>query len=159
MEILTGAVYPGEPCYGYMTGPRQLPSIDGGRMVEFVFVIRGDAIAKYVQDFGAYDDWPFYIPPMIVPSDGENTVAQLQDMGERHRHDDKWDRRMREYKEGSTLFQDIIRQEEQRHEIIQNRSTFGPAGNFQRNGWPHEHVVRRWMDERARRTGKRQFSV
>ena len=157
MQILTERVYPDEPAYGYMTGPRMLPGFEGMRMVEFVFVIRGDAIAKYVQEFGAYDDWPFYVPPMIMPSDGENTVAQLQDMGERHRHDDKWDRRMREYREGSTLFADVLRQEQERHEQIHNRSVIGPYQTTERNGYSHENTIRKYKDELARRTKRRRF--
>ena len=161
MRIMADKVHPDEPCWGYFTGPKQMPGYseeENPRMLEQVFVIRGDAIACYEQDFGPADSF-IYVPPMIIPSWGENTVAQLQDMGERHRHDPKWARRIIEYKESSTLFADVIRQEEQRHELIRNRSQFGPAGNFQRDGWSRSTAWRRWADERAKRTGKRQFST
>lgn len=161
MEILTLEVYPDEPCHGYFCGPRMMPGYsyeENPRIVEFVFVVRGDAIAKYVRDFGCADDY-FYIPPLIMPSGGENSVALMQWHGERHRHDDRWARRMREYRESSTLIPDAIRQEQQIHEIIHNRSSFGLAGNYQRDGWPHEHVIRRYKDERARRLGKTRFFV
>ena len=156
MQIITLQVHPDEACYGYFTGPRMMPGYteeENPRMVEFVFVIRGDAIAKYERDFGCADDFP-YVPPMLMPSDGENPVGLMQWHGERHREDPKLARQLIEYKEGSTLFADVIRQEEQRHLLINNHSAFGPGGTFQRNGWSRERVWRNYRDERNRRTGR-----
>ena len=159
MHIITQNVLKDEPCYGLFTGPRMMPGYDKNpRMVEFVFVVRDDAIAKFERDFGAYDDWGFYVPPMMIPSDGENTVAQLMDMGERHRHDQKWDKRMREYKESSTLFSDVIRQEQEQHEFITNRSIFGPSQTTFRNS-PHfsPRTHRNYKDKLAEITKRRKF--
>lgn len=160
LSIIAHEVHPDEECHGYWVGPESRPGLPGQddevRMIEKVFVIRADCIAKYERDLGPADAYQ-YVPPMMIPSFGENTVAQLQDMGERHIHDDRWARRMREYKESSTLYQDIIRQAEQLSAIIKNKSQFGPAGQFQRNGYSHETNWRNWTDERARRTGKRKF--
>ena len=155
MQIITERVHPDEPAWAYFTGPRMMPGYDEAeacRMVEFVFVIRDDAIAKYVRDFGPASTFP-YIPPMFMPSFGEETVACLQWHGERHRNDPKWARRLQEYKEGSTLFADIIRQEEQRHLFIKNLSVFGPAVSVQRNEWSHETSWRNYRDRRAGKTG------
>lgn len=159
MRIMADKVHADEGCWGYFTGPKQMPAYseeDNPRMIEQVFVIRGDAIACYEQDFGPADNF-IYVPPMMIPSWGENTVAQLQDMGERHRHDPRWAKRIQEYRESSTLFADVIRQHEQRSLLIKNQSQFGPAGTFQRNGWSRDTAWRRYRDERARRTGKVQL--
>ena len=159
MKIITEKVHPDEPCHGYFTGPKQMPGYseeENPRMIEQVFVIRGDAIACYEQDFGPADNFP-YVPPMMMPSFGENPVGLMQWHGERHRNDTKWARRMIEYKESSTLFADVIRQEEQRHEAIRNRSSFGPYTVVQRDGYPHEAVLRAWKDERKRRRKKVQL--
>ena len=156
MRIMTDTVHPDEPCWGYYTGPKQVVGYseeENPRMIEQVFVIRGDAIACYERDFGCADDF-MYIPPLIMGfyDDGANPVGLLMEFGERHRHDDRWARRMREYRESSTLFADIVRQEEQKHLIINNRSSLGPYVNVQRNGWSHATSARRWNDERRRRT-------
>lgn len=160
MQIITDKVHPDEPCWGYYVGPQARPGPPGEddqvRMIEWVFVIRGDAIAKYERDLGPADDYP-YVPPLKMPSWGENPVGLMQWHGERHIHDPKWAQMIQEYKAESTLFRDILRQEEQRHELINNRSNFGPAGNFQRNGYSRVTNWRRYRDERARRTGRKQL--
>ena len=160
LSIIAHEVHPDEECYGYFTGPRTMPGFpedEAERMVEFVFVIRGDAIAKYEQDFGPADNF-IYVPPLLMPSYGENPVGLMQWHGERHRNDPKWAKRMQEYKESSTLFQDVIRQQEERSQFIKNRSTFGPHQVTQRNS-PHfsPRTQREWNNERRRRTGKGQF--
>ena len=159
MHIVTDKLHPDEPCWGYFTGPKQMPGYsedDNPRMVEQVFVIRGDAIAKYERDFGPADSY-IYVPPMMIPSWGENPVALLQDLGERHRNDDRWARRIVELKEGSTLFADVIRQEEQRSYLINNRTVVGPYQTTQCNGWSRTRAWRNYRDERNRRTGKVQL--
>lgn len=156
MEIITEIVHPDEPCWGYFTGPRQLAGSNDTRMVEFVFVIRGDAIAKYVQDFGPADDF-IYVPPLLMPSYGENNVGLMQWHGERHRNDEKWAKRMQEYKESSTLFADILRQEEEKRLAVKNQSVFGDYRTVMRNGYSRETTHRNWFEERDRRRGKKRF--
>ena len=159
MHIITTYVLPTEKAEAYFIGPKQMPGFsddDNPRMMEQIFVYRDDTIAKYETDLGPADNWP-YVPPLMMPSFGEETVEALQWHGQRHLADDRWAKRMREYKESSTLFADIIRQEEQRHEIIRNRTSIGPYATVQRNGWAREHAWRRWRDERNRRTGKVQL--
>ena len=159
MKIVADRVFPDEPCWGYFTGPRMMPGYtdeENPRMIEQVFVIRGDAIACYEQDFGHADNYT-YVPPLMMPSYGENSVALMQWHGERHRNDDKWGKRMEEYKATSTLFEDVLRAEEQRHEIIKNRTSLGPHINVQRNDWSHETALRRFNDKRRSRTGRIQL--
>ncbi len=159
MKIITLHVRPNEKVEMYFTGPKSRPQFsddENPRMIEQIFVVRDDTIACYEQDFGPADDYP-YVPPLLMPSFGEMDVAEVQWHGERHRNDDKWAKRMQEYKEGSTLFNDIIEQEAQRLEARRNRSVLGPFVNTQRNEFSRETAERRWNDERRRRTGKVQL--
>lgn len=156
MHIITLYVDPDERAEAYFTGPKSMPGFaedDNPRMIEQVFVYRDDAIAKYERDLGPASDY-LYVPPLFMPSFGEETVASLQWHGERHRNDPKWERRIKEYKESSTLFKDVLRAEEQKILLRQNRSQFGPSGSFQRNGYPREYAVRQFMDRRAAITKK-----
>lgn len=159
MHIVTQFVLPDEKAWAYFTGPKPMPGYpedDNPRMIEQVFVIRDDSIAKWERDFGPADDFP-YVPPMFMPSFGEESVASLQWHGERHRNDPKWAKRIKELKESSTLFADVIRQEEQRSEIIRNLTVVGPHVTIQRNGYSQVRNRRNYRDELARRTGKSKF--
>ena len=133
MHIIAVTVYPDEPCWGLWEGPKN------GRWVQRVFVIRGDAIAKYETDYGPISKWPD-ATEIMYPSFGENSVAQLQEMAERDRHSDKWAKRGRERLAESTLIQDILRQEEALLNVRANRSIIGPAITVQRNDFPRGAV-------------------
>ena len=135
MHIITTFLIPDEPAWAYFTGPKTMPGYsdeENPRMIEQVFVIRGDAIAKYERDLGLADSFG-YVPPMFMPSFGEESAASLQWHGERHRNEDKWSKRIQEYKETSTLFEDVLRGEEQRLKFIRNKTSLGPIVNVQRN--------------------------
>lgn len=156
---MTDRVHPDEECHGYFTGPKLMPGFgeeEAERMIEQVFVIRGDAIACYERDFGPANDF-IYVPPLMMPSFGENPVGLMQEFGERHRNDPRWAKRIIELKQSSTLFADILRQEEQKPAFIHNRSVFGPHQTTQRNAVPKQAVIRAYKDKRALRTGKRVF--
>lgn len=137
MHIVTVDIYPDEECYGLAEGPHMWPSSEGGqqwRWTQKVFVIRGDAIAKWETDIGPVGDYG-RIQPIIIPSFGENTVAQLQDLAVKNRQDTYWDDRSEALLSESTLIEDHLRQLDQHREVIANRSTFGPSGGHQRNGY------------------------
>ena len=149
MHVVTDRIYPDEPCWGLREGPEARPQLDGStqhRWVQKVFVVRGDRKAKFETDFGPASDFPD-ATPVIYPSWGENTVAQLQELAERDRHSDKWAKRRRELQVGSTLIADILRQEEALLEIRSNRSHFGPGLSIQRIDFPRE-AVRQHQEER-----------
>ncbi len=133
MKIVTDHVTQDEPCWGLFEGPRQVPR-RGRRWVNCVYVIRGDAIAEYATDVGPASDYE-RIQPMMMPSYGENTVAQLQEFAVKNRHDEYWANRRDEMLAESTLAEDHLRQWQQDREVVANRSTFGSAGAFQRNGY------------------------
>ncbi len=146
MHIVTLSVFPDEPCYGLWEGPK------GGRWIQRVFVIRGDAKAKFETDYGPVSDWPD-ATEIIYPSFGENSVAQLQEEAERDRHSDKWAKRRREMQAESTLISDILKQEEMLLDVVANRSNFGPVSSVQRNEFPREAVQSKYKEKRnARRT-------
>ena len=158
IHIVTDRVYPNEPCWGLMEGPeRRVTTPLGGqemRWVQKLFVVRGDRKAKFETDFGSASDFS-HATPVIYPSFGENTVAQLQELAERDRHSDKWYRRGEEMRAESTLIADILRQEEILLEVRRNRSQFGPGVSVQRVDYPREAVQRQFKekrDARSRRT-------
>ena len=143
MKIVTRRVHPDEPCWGLWEGP------EGGRWMQRVFVIRGDAIAKWAKDYGPMTKWPD-ATEIFYPSFGENSVGQLQELAERDRHSDKWAERGRERLAESTLIADILRQEEALIDVKANRSNFGPGVSVQRNDFPREAANRKLRSKNGR---------
>ncbi|MDZ4250917.1 MAG: hypothetical protein U0990_12650 [Candidatus Nanopelagicales bacterium] len=147
MKIITQTVSPDEACHGLFEGPKTRKDLlgrDVERWVQQCFVIRGDAIACWEKDYGPAEDFAG-VTPLLMPSLGENSVAQLQYFAEKNRNDDYWTKRSEEMAQASTLIQDHIRQIEIDHEIIRNRSIFGPAISVQRGGYSHERAERKLM--------------
>ena len=144
MKIVTSAVHPDEPCHGLWQGPK------GGRWIERVFVIRGDAVAKFETDYGPVTQWPD-ATETIYPSFGENSVGQLQEMAEYDRHDDRWAKRRRERLAESTLIPDILRDEEIGIHVRANRSNFGPGVSVQRNDFPREAAINKFKEKKNAR--------
>ena len=149
MHLIADRISPDEPAYGLQEGPY---TVNGKRRwLQYVFVIRGDAIANHITDFGPAEDFKD-IPPLLVPSYGDDSVAELQEMAERHRHDDRYVRRAREMLAESTLIRDVLRQEEMKIAGFANRSSFGAGGNYQRNGFPLRAVNEERKNRREERT-------
>lgn len=149
MRIMTDRVYPDEPCHGLFEGPKMRTMADGSqqdRWLQQVFVIREDAIACYEVDYGLASDFE-RATPIIIPSFGENTVAQLQAIAEKNRNDDYWTKRREEMLAASTLIPDHVQLLEQTTENLLNRSVFGPAVQVQRNN-QNRQSIRRWLKER-----------
>lgn len=89
-----------------------MPMPDGSiqwRWVQTVFVIRGDAVASHTRDFGPAADFANVIP-LMMPSFGDDTVAQLREHAEKNRHDTYWQERAKGQQAGSTLIRDHIDQ-------------------------------------------------
>ena len=141
MNIITHQIHKDEPCHGLWEGPKN------GRWIQRVFVIRGDAIAKWTKDCGPITKWPD-ASEIFYPSFGENSVAQLQAHAERDRHSDKWAKRGRERLAESTLIADILRQEETLIDVKANRSNFGPGVSVQRNDFPREAANAKLKEKR-----------
>lgn len=145
MQIVTDKVYPDEPCYGLFEGPVK------GRWTQYVFVVRGDAMAKFITDLGPEEQFA-RITPLLIPNFGDDSVSQLQDMAERNRHDTYWKDRGEEMLAESTLIQDAVDQLEKETLAVLNRSVVGPMVRVQRNAFSRATAARQ-LKERA--NGKR----
>lgn len=135
MHIVTDRVYPDEPAWGLSEQSEIMAFPDGSRMrrqVQKVKVVRDDRLAEFVTDFGPAEDFE-HIPPLLIPGFGDDSVAQLQEMAEHHRHDLRWVKRREEMVAESTLIADILQRAEESREWAVNRSRFGPGGFVQRN--------------------------
>ena len=149
MRIVTDHVLPDEPCHGLAEGPLHMPHEQGfrRRWVQRVFVIRGDAIAKHMIDLGPAEDWEERAMPLVMPSFGENTVAQLQESAERSRNEGKYMRYRAELLESSTLIEDSLAGLEQQYLAKSNRTIIGPHVFAQRGDYPGQ-FARRELKER-----------
>ena len=150
MHIVTDRISPDEDCHGLTEG--SVMRAGQWHWIQRVFVIRGDAIAKYETDLGPASDYA-RVQPLAMPSFGENSVAQLQAFAEKNRHDTYWAKRSEEMLAESTLIKDHIRQIEQNRELIRNRSHFGPGSHFQRNGYPRQAALEAERGRRRRTSG------
>lgn len=159
MHIVTDRVFADEPCWGLAEGPFVMPQPDGStpiHWVQRVFVIRDDAIAKYLWDIGPVEDYEDRATPIIMPSFGENTVAELQAHAERNRHEDKYVRRRQEMAAESTLVEDAIAEVERRYLAKRNRTIIGPHVRVERGGWPGQTATRVLKDRvKERKNGRR----
>lgn len=154
-QLVTDYVSPNEPCYGLYEGAlmRNVGKGQDWRWCQVVRVIRGDEKAEYVWDMGPQEFFS-RITPIMIPSFGENSVAQLQDLADRNREDTYWQTRAAEMQAENTLIPDMIRQVEQIHEVIRNRSSFGPAVKVQRDGYSHITTERNYMARKREKTGR-----
>jgi hypothetical protein len=160
MQIITNYVLKDEPCHGMVEGPYAMPNPNGKgtrrRWVQRVFVIRDDAIAKYLWDIGPVQDYEDRVMPILMPSFGENTVAELQAHAEKNRHETKYMDRRREMMAESTLVRDAIDQVELRYLAKSNRTVVGPHHRVERNAWPEQTAVRVLRDRvKERKNGRR----
>lgn len=140
MHIVTTGILKDEPCWGLTEGSALLPNPEGGthhRWVQRVFVVRGDTIAKYETDYGPAENFS-HIQPLMIPSFGENRVADLQELADKNRNDDYWAKRRAEMLAESTMIADVIRQDEEMKLQARNKSVIGPYFRRERNLYSQE---------------------
>ena len=157
-RAITEQIHPDEECWGLAEGPLLLNMPGGGtqwRWIQEVTVIRGDAPAGWRQDFGPAEDFEDTVTPLLIPSFGENTVAELQARAERNRHDDYWIKRAQEMRESSTLMQDAVAQMEEIEKLRRNQTISGPYVKKQRNDYPVGLNRKQLKERKEERTGKR----
>lgn len=142
VEAIALTAHPDEPCWGMREGPV------GDRRVLRFLVVRGDNLAVYSEDLGSVSNFP-RSPDLVMPSFGENTVAELREFAERDRYDDKYLKQAEEQLAQSTMIEDVIRDIDIEREIIKNRSSIGPAVSTQRNDFDRAKW-RRNMRRKAR---------
>ncbi len=155
MHIVTDYLLPNEPCYGAAQGPRLIPLPDGSqqwRWLEWVFVIRGDAIAKWEKDHGPAENFKG-MTETRDPLDGELSVQEVQEMMVQDRTDHYWQDKLPELRAQSTLMKDAMDQLEERRAIIHNRTVSGPGGTRQRNGFSPQAIQRIISQKRQDYTG------
>lgn len=139
MHIIAQSVHPDEACWGL--AERAI----NGRWVQQVFVNRGDAIAKHETDYGPAEDFA-QVVPLVMPGLGIETVGRLRDFADRHRQDSYWMKRRHEMLAGSTLVQDVLRQEEEKLAFKMNKTVSGPFVRVERNGYPRQAAERRIVE-------------
>lgn len=101
---------------------------------QFIWVQRNGVMYEWANDLGPSEN--FTQPGCEIPSLWEHTVAELQEIAEIHRYkDDFWQRFMAEQTAESTMFEDYRNQTAERHEVIHNRSVYGPKHKKQRIGF------------------------
>ncbi len=151
MHIVTDHLVPGEACYGASACPVMTTGPSGAvewRWVERLFVIRGDAIAKYERDLGPASDFKGVIQTRDL-LDGEVSVDEVLHQLDIDRQDTYWADKKAEFKSQSTLIADTMDQLEERRAIIANRSVFGPGGGtHQRNGFSKIQIDRLIADKK-----------
>lgn len=146
MKYPTSYVVPDEPCYGLSEMVRM---VDGkARWIQAVYVLRNDAIAEWCYDYGPAEGFE-RVTPIAIPSLGDDSVAQLQEIAEKNRHSDKWAKRAEEMQAESTLIADHMAQLEKDRLQMRNVSVVGPAMRVQRNEYSQERT-RRLIKERQR---------
>ena len=105
-------VHDDEPCHGLREEARK------GRWIQTVFVVRGDTLAAHTTDYGPAENFS-RVTPLMMPSFGDDTVAQLREHADRNRHDTYWHERGEAHKAESTLIRDHIDRIEQVKTFVQ----------------------------------------
>ena len=108
----------------YFLVEMNMPKSDykGRARYQLIMLNRNDQVVPWV---GTVDDEDGEFPAFRIPSYWEHTVAELQEMAEAMRMDNKLEQIMKQAKEESTLIKDVITLSERRKAIRENRSTFG----------------------------------
>ena len=125
------------------------------RWVQRVFVIRGDALAKHEIDLGPAEEWEGVASPLLMPSFGDDTVAQLQEHAEVTRNESKYLQLIRQYQEESTLVEDSLAGLEQQLLAKRNTTTIGPHVFAQRGDYPGQFARRELRSRVKERTNGR----
>ncbi len=144
MQIITDHVVPDEGCWGLAEGPQQMPHGAGSRRrwVQRVFVVRGDAIAKYELDLGPAEDFENRALPQVIYGAGEDTVAELQAWAESDRNQGRLWQFVMQQREDSTLIEDSLAGLEQEFLAKRNRTIIGPHVFSQRGDYPSQFATR-----------------
>ena len=115
------------------------PPLFQRRRYQIIVVNRDDKLVEWWDDLGAAEQ--FKGPEFDVPSLWEHSVAELRDIAASKRDDETWVTYMAEQRADSTLIEDFLTQVEEHWKLIYNRSTFGPGGHTQRNGFPRKEAI------------------
>lgn len=146
---------PAEPCMGMQDYPHKCSKDCGnrcrfkGKWVQRISVIRDGEKVWFQKVIGPISDYE-RVQPLVMPSFGDDTVAELQWWAEKNRNDTYWADRAEQMLGESTLITDHINQLEQLTYVRKNRSTLAPGLKSQRIGYPREEVSRRFKEKHGR---------
>lgn len=103
----------------------------GTPLIRVIWVNRGGHLAEY-------QEWLESGEEVQIPGAWEINVDEAIDLADAYSATgtDQTVAWLKEAQESSTLIDDVIRWEEQKSLMARNRSTFGPTGHLQRNGFP-----------------------
>lgn len=133
---------PQEPSYGLQEFPKN------GEWVQRISVIRDGEKVWFQKIIGPASDFE-RVQPLMMPSFGDDTVAELQYWGEKNRNDTYWADRSAQLLGESTLITDHINQLEQMTLVRKNKSVLGPHQSTQRIEFPREQVSREFKEKYA----------
>lgn len=107
-----------------------------------VSAMSGQALAAFWWDLGPSEDFTVTVdgesyptPPWHQVALWEHTVAELRFYAERDRGDDYGIQMLHEQTQTSTIIEDYWDLLAEDRQLVANRSTFGPGGVIQRNGF------------------------
>ena len=133
MLIATAFLLSDEPCLGVVEVNLPRPDSKGRHRYQLTYVVRNDQIAEHTTDMGPEGNFPY--PQIRVVAIFEHTVAETLALAEHQRlGDNYWAKRVQEVAAESTLVRDMVNWAEERHKLVNNRSTFGASFTKQRNG-------------------------
>jgi len=96
------------------------------RRFQIVTVNRGDRLARHITDMG--DASLYDCGGLNLPGAWENSVAELREVADQWRTDQKWEKEIIAEAQGqSTLIDTWLAQEEQKRKALAGQSVFGPG--------------------------------
>lgn len=131
-----------EPVYFLQEGYALNPAGTDDHRYQVLLMPRGNVIATFWWDLGPAEDFLMVVdgesyraPPYQQPILLEHKVAECRHMAEAGRMDDFSVQLLHSQVNESTLFEEYARLIEEDMYLVRNRSTFGPGGHIQRNGY------------------------
>ena len=127
-----------EPVYGVQESYARSNDGTGDHRYQVLLMPRGDVLSGFWTDLGpasAFLMGEQQAPPYLQPILMAHTVAECRHMADENRMDDFAARLLEQRVAESTLFADYARLIENDLYIVRNKSTFGPGGRTQRNGY------------------------
>ena len=108
-----------------------------------------NALAAFWWDLGPVEDFVIKVDDAIYPmnpyhqwAEWEHTVGELRYAADMTRDDDFGAQLLHEQTKNSTIIEDYWALLEEDPRLVTNRSTFGPGGVVQRNGYSHSGARR-----------------
>ena len=134
ITVIAQSIHADEKCYGLAEAVLPRPRSYGRQRYQLVYVNRNDNIVPFVRPL----DSDLAVPPLRIPSLGDDTVGELMDLADEYRHNHNLEQLLKEKQESSTLINDVIALSEMIQRIKANKTVFGVGQTTaikQRNGF------------------------